>query len=266
MAVPAGVLAVIGWRGGARNSALVACALVVVFFGCAEAAQVFVRSRTADVVDFLVNVSGAATGVLLAIQLVPHRRGSYGRARRRRVLGGALAVMAGLYVVYNWSPFDFTWSSAIVEGRASRLWAVPFASYYQNAEFKALSDATVKLCLSAPFGILIQLLIGRPAQSAASMAAVVASAIFFAVVETGQLLLPSRFPDNTDVLLATGGVLAAMHLTRRFQASAVQGILPVRRAVPVVLAADSRLVWRTPSGGEIRKRRRSKPAGSRRAE
>jgi VanZ family protein len=179
------------------------------------------------------------------------------------VLARALAVMTGLYVVYNWSPFDFTWSSAMVDARASRLWAVPFAGYYQNAEFKALSDATVKLCLSAPFGILIQMLIGRPARSAASIAVVAVAAIFFAVVEAGQLLLPSRFPDNTDVLLATGGVLAAMHLTRRFQAAPFPEILPVRRAVPVVLAADSRLVWRTPSGGEIRKRRRRRPESRR---
>ena len=35
----------------------------------------------------------------------------------------------------------------------------------------------------------------------------VMTAVFFAVVEAGQILLPTRYPDSTDILLGLTGVL-----------------------------------------------------------
>jgi glycopeptide antibiotics resistance protein len=145
-------------------------------------------------------------------------RGS--RAEGRQVLLVSLAAVTALYVAYNWSPFDFSLSRGFIASRVGRLLAIPFASYYQNPEFKALSDATVKLSLSVPFGVLLQLLL-RPAFDAyhrtVTLVIFGSVAAFFAAVEFGQVLLPSRYPDNTDVLLAVIGVWGGMRFTRQFQ-------------------------------------------------
>jgi hypothetical protein len=41
------------------------------------------------------------------------------------------------------------------------------------------------------------------------------TALFFAVVEAGQILLPTRYPDSTDILLGLAGVVVGNWLVRR---------------------------------------------------
>ncbi len=163
MAVPVGVFAsLVGVAPGARRPPLRAFVLAALVFAAGEIAQVFVQSRTADVVDLAAALVGAAAGVGLAPRSARRRRPAVTAGRRARpVLVASLAAVTGLYVAYNWSPFDFNLSRDFIASRIGRFLAVPFAGYYQNAEFKALSDATIKLSISVPFGVLLQLLV-RP--------------------------------------------------------------------------------------------------------
>jgi glycopeptide antibiotics resistance protein len=222
MAAPVGVfMSLAGMAPGARRSAARAFMLGGGIFLIGELVQVFVVSRTADVVDLTAALVGVSIGAVLTASIGTVSSGQPGGAARARpALLMSLIAVTGLYVVYNWTPFDFNLSEEFVAGRVGRLLAVPFAGYYQNAEFKALSDATIKLSLSVPFGVLLQFLVRPdrvPYRRSATLLVLILATVFFAVVEFGQVLLPSRYPDNTDVLLAVLGVWAGMRFTRQFQ-------------------------------------------------
>ena len=85
---------------------------------------------------------------------------------------------------------------------------VPFYSYYWGFAPYVLMDATTKLLMAVPVGALLQLIwqpqsrIGRWLLGVAIVA--LASGVFLAL-ELGQLLLPSRVPDQTDVYIGTLG-------------------------------------------------------------
>ena len=259
MAAPVGVLALVGWRAAGHQRRWTALVLVTLFFFSAELAQIFVRSRSADVVDFLANCLGGGAGVLVAYGVgVAMRTGRIASAAP--MLAAVLVLICAIHIVYNWSPFDFDWTHAAIPARAARLLSLPFASYYENPEFKALSDATVKLCLAAPLGVLLQLLTAGPDTRRAGRtrpAIIVGVTLaFFVIVESGQVLLPSRYPDSTDIILAVAGVIAGMMVARRFQ-SAPPTLVSERPVAPsAATRRESVLVLRTPSGGEIRRRRR----------
>jgi VanZ family protein len=228
LAVPIGVLAVIARNPrDRRRGAAPAMAFGVLFFLLAEMARVFIRSQTADAADLLLNCLGMAVGVAITSALVPHRATPADLAAdtassHRGLLGPALVAAALLYAAYNWSPFDFTFSRGFVADRLSALGHVPFESYYVNSISNAVTQIVTKVMLALPLGALFQLWI-RPERTAyrRSITAIwlAATALFFTAIEVGQALLPSRYPDNTDIILAVAGVWIGMQLVRPFQAT-----------------------------------------------
>jgi VanZ family protein len=221
LAAPVGALAVVGGTGRtARRSAAMALLLGAAFFTAGELAQVFVRGRTADVVDLSANLLGMSAGVFAAVGLVD-------RARAGRAADGpssllipvGLVLAAMLYAGYNLSPFDFAFSRERALAGLDELARVPFHGYYQNPEFKALRDALTKISLGLPFGLLFQVWFRPDRQASGRMLTVVWLALaggFFLAVEMGQMFVRGRFPDNTDVLLALGGVWVGIVATRPF--------------------------------------------------
>jgi VanZ family protein len=222
LAAPVGALMVIFATSAARGrrSLPVAIALGAAFFAAGELAQVFIRGRTADIVDLLANVMGMATGAVLA-RVVTGRAVVPGpeTGTRDLVLVGGLVMAALLYVTYNLTPFDFSFSREMAFSRLDRFARVPFHGYYQNPEFKALRDAFTKISLALPFGLLFQLRF-RPDLGAyrrtVTTGWLLLTALFFSVVELGQVFVRGRFPDNTDVLLAIAGVWLGIRVTRPF--------------------------------------------------
>jgi glycopeptide antibiotics resistance protein len=205
------------------------------YFLLGELAQLFVRSRVADVVDLSANVCGVVIGVMLMSALTSRTVSGQRSLRTAQAwLTAALALSALFYVLYNLSPFNFTFSRAQVAGRAGMLLRVPFAGYYQNPEFKALADACIKIAIALPFGVLFQLgwqpdknRFGRLLQSGW----LVLTGIFFAAVEVGQVFLPSRYPDDTDILLAVLAVWIGMRVTRPFGAALIRRPVVMARKV-----------------------------------
>jgi len=226
LAAPVGALAAIGGAApGARWPAPLAIAASGAFYFVGEAAQLFVRSRTVDSLDFLTNWAGACLGVWLAVSLAGRTvwAARATRAVNHRLLDAALVAVVTLYAVYNLSPFDFTWSRPFVVRRLAWFTHVPFAGYYVNPEFKALSDIFLKVSLALPLGMLFQLRVRpdrRPYGRMLLAAWLLVCAAFFAAVEVGQVFVPSRYPDNTDVLLAVFGVWLGTRIVRPFGAAA----------------------------------------------
>jgi glycopeptide antibiotics resistance protein len=221
LGVPIGVLAsIVATRPGTRRPALSAMLLGGFFFLLGELGQLFVRSRTADVVDFTANTLGVVVGVALVSVLTTRRVAGQPSARATQTwMTAGLALAALVYILYNLAPFNFTFSRAQVASRAGMLLRFPFAAYYLNPEFKALADASIKMAISIPFGILFQLgwhpnqrRFGRLLE----LGWLMLTTLFFATVEVGQVFLPSRFPDDTDILLAAFAVWLGIRLARPF--------------------------------------------------
>jgi VanZ family protein len=209
LSIPIGVFACLGGMSpGRRRHAGLALLIGWVFVGLVEVAQVFVISRTADGVEWLVNAAGVAVGVWLTIRLVPGQAGE--RPASSWVPIGGLAATLGLYVLYNWSPFDFDVSGDLIRQRVPMIFGVPFHGYYQNPEIKAIDDVLVKIAIGVPVGMFLGWSISvNPTvlRRAAVVITSVLTAAFFVVVEAGQILLPSRYPDNTDIVLGLAGAL-----------------------------------------------------------
>jgi VanZ family protein len=94
----------------------------------------------------------------------------------------------------------------------------PFYGYYQNPEAKAVNDLLIKIALALPIGLCLGWSIraggvryGRVLIALASVLAV----LFFTAVEAGQILLPTRYPDSTDILLGLIGVLVGSWIVWR---------------------------------------------------
>jgi VanZ family protein len=227
LAVPIGLLAsVAGVGAGRRRGALAALFIGGAAITIIEAAQVFVISRTADSADALVAFAGVLAGVAIAAAIVPAAGGA---APRRRPLTWSLAGLGAavsVYVAYNWSPFDFVVSVATFHERLPAFWRPPFYAYYQNSELKAVGDTLIKLAMSAPLGFFWALWCGRRLggfQRAAFVAGLAGVVVFATIVELGQVLLPSRYPDMTDVLLASAGFVIGHAIARALLARAAAG-------------------------------------------
>jgi glycopeptide antibiotics resistance protein len=221
--MPFGALALVGWNTArSRRRIIMAILMAVVAIGGIEVCQVFIMSRTADVTDVVTGAVGAVAGVLLAARLsdaTPIAGEAAGRWS-----AWALAGLAGALVMYaltNLSPFDFAVTTGMLRERWPALLGVPFYTYYVNPEFQAFGTFVGKLAVSVPLGLFFRLAMPQGSQSfrrSQLVAAAGAIAAFFLGVEVGQIFLPSRFPDVTDVIIGLMGVglgFRLADLTRR---------------------------------------------------
>jgi VanZ family protein len=167
------------------------------------------------------NAAGVAAGVGLTMRFVPARLGQTPASSSWVPIAGLVASLAW-YVLYNWSPFDFQLSGDFITQRVPMIFGVPFYGYYQNPEIKAVDDLLVKMAIGVPIGVCVSWWIGGSPAAYRRSVVVIASVltvIFLAVVEAGQILLATRYPDNTDILLGLIGVLVGTWVLRAFRMS-----------------------------------------------
>ena len=214
MAMPVGVFCALA----ALHFEVTAPKLVAVVSGlCAviglEFAQVLAVSRTADATDVLIAAAGVGVGVHLGT-----RGASTPEAGAVR-LWPLAAVAAWLLVVAarHWSPFDFVADGAFMRKRLSLMLQLPFTSYYWGNPLVAFSEVMTKVLLAVPVGALFQLVwLPRTARwrTLQFLAIAVLSAGIFLVVEIGQLMLPTRIPDQTDIYIGVAGAVLGAGLIR----------------------------------------------------
>lgn len=213
LSAPIGALAyLVATRMIGRRSLPLAVALGSAFTTAMELAQLIVISRVADVADIITGTIGVVIGAVAGAVFLDVQ-GGRGAMRPRRywaAVGASLSLAA--YAAYNLSPFDFT-RPPDVAVRVSMLFQIPFYSYYEGPELQALGGAVLKVLLGIPVGLFCGWMLGTTLTKyprAVTAAALLTGALFFGVVEAGQVLLPSRYPDNTDVVLATCGMWAGL--------------------------------------------------------
>ena len=228
MAVPLGAFGVVAAR--ARRIAqptVVGLVLGLAVALAIEGAQLFSYSRTADATDLIMSATGVCLGVVLAARWAdgPTAASCIGPGFRLWPVA-ALLLWCVTIVIRHWSPFDFVTYTEYIKGRIPQMMRVPFYSYYWGFAPYVLIDATTKLLMAVPIGALLQL-IWQPQTRlwrwVMAAGIVLLSGALFLGLELGQLMLPSRVPDQTDVYVGTLGAVIGVWLvalvTRRRRAT-----------------------------------------------
>ena len=141
-----------------------------------------------------------------------------------------LAGLAGLLAVVGlcyWAPFDFGVSAQAFERRVTVLYTrAPFHRYYWLPPLVALGEILTLTLLSMTTSLLLSLASNARGRAASPRTTVLVTAAVFAIVEWGQLYLPARRADPTDVLIATVGALVGAAVSRALASpSPPQGIV-----------------------------------------
>jgi VanZ family protein len=118
---------------------------------------------------------------------------------------GALAV--GALLVDQWAPFQFAATPQTFS-------AVPLLSYVLASPSQAVSEVLLKLLLGFATAFAATLSLARAELEWKHVAWWVAVCV---AIEAGQLFLPGRFADVTDVLLLTSGAAAGLATHAVFQ-------------------------------------------------
>ncbi len=203
------------WRLSAGRSGFRAWRMTLAAAVVLEVLQLFVYSRVSDVTDILTAALGAALGVLLGSRLARHGpapvRATPASRGRKGVNAYALILLpvwlAVLMAVF-WYPFDFRTDAGFVQERIGFLWRMPLESYFYGSEFRAITEMLHKLLFFAPLGALLAWLVaGLPWlwRSYAAFAAILLMLATAVGIEFGQMLLPGKVADTTDMVLESLG-------------------------------------------------------------
>lgn len=206
-AMPIGGLVLLGVRPGHHRTVGAAVAWGVALLIAIELAQVVIRSHAADVTDVLTGSCGVAAGVWAALAVSRHEGAAPppGGAGRRWAWTACAASLV-LVCAYHWQPFGFAADSALVRWKLARLSLLPFAGLRGGSDLTTFGNVLARVGLAVPCGFFAWLAIQPPrADRIRVTAGLLLSAAFFAIVEGGQLFVPSRIPDPTDVWLGVAG-------------------------------------------------------------
>lgn len=173
-----------------------------------EIAQIFVYSRVTDVTDVVLAGFGAAIGAWMASHGT--RLGALMAGTRARFWYSLWCVWAVVVLCIFWFPYNFRTEGVFLEAALAALTRLPFLMLYQGSEFQAVNEMLRKLGFFLPGGIIWGVAVhkGNGSKGKAGILGVLALVSLAFVVEIGQLFLPMKFADFTDVLIMTsGGVL-----------------------------------------------------------
>lgn len=218
------------WRGD--KPALAAWRDTVLLALLLEVLQLFVYSRVTDATDLFTAAAGAAVGVAAGRQMNRNQRST---ARGNHPLLWWLAVCGWslLLPAVFWYPFDFQIKPGEFSARLATLLSTPLTAYYYGTEFRAVTEVLHKVGFFAPMGVLLAL----AAQSAPYLQRVwyawanpiLALAVALGI-EIGQLFLPEKYPNLTDVFLEVAGAwlgyASARWVITRMRTPAARGSRP----------------------------------------
>lgn len=126
--------------------------------------------------------------------------------------GAALVALTALLALHYWAPFNFGVRPSALGFRIRILYErAPFHRYYWTPPLIALGEVVTLLMLGALFSALLRVVPAGP-RRLSPPSCVAITATVFAFVEWGQLHLPARRADPTDVMIAVLGAIAGAAL------------------------------------------------------
>ena len=231
-----GFLVALAGREGARSrpeatkAALVHAAILSLLI---ETVQVFVVSRSFDVLDALLNTFGAGLGAYLAIWAVDAPSRSCWLARPSVLLHPWLLLPA-LFAQVAYRLLDAAGladPSHAAAGTATVLW-VPFSALYERTLTSVFAEAVWLGGTSALLAVTVTALIRRPGEWARWLTAVVAAVGLAATCEAIQYFGPAGLADTTDLILAACGALVAVAACGRLHPKSAPTAEAIRSDTP----------------------------------
>jgi glycopeptide antibiotics resistance protein len=227
---PIGTLAAIGWLSeGQRRRPGWALLLGVAMASSVSVAQLLVGLGAVHVGSVIAAMMGVGAGIVVTTRFPsPGRDMPRDRLRVVRICV-VLATAAWLLLLVGqaWHPFDFQLTSDIVNRRLTRVSLVPFVFYYWYASYvlsplQAVHEGLLHFLMAVPLGLLPRLAWPTSREprnrQLQTLAITLAATTALIGIELGQIFLPTRFPDVTDVLIGTIGVIAGEFMGRAFAA------------------------------------------------
>lgn len=215
--IPLGLFGLAGWKTEHLRRPAFAFAVGLSFVVLVELAQVFIASHSASVSDVVFAAFGIALGVSLGRRVTSRRSLPDDPATSLLINGYAFALVALWIVVlcaYHWGPYDFSVDTQVIRQKLARISFLPLAGYLGGSYLNALNDLLTKLALSVPLGLGAAFILTPAVGSRGVVVAgsLIGAAAIFGGIEAGQLFLPSRTPDPTDVLTGVSGVYLGIRL------------------------------------------------------
>ncbi len=220
--LPVGALLVLDWP----IRRLTVGQTLLLMAGVIELMQLFVYSRVTDLTDVLTAYLGGWLGVLLMRRYLPKINGkgisnkAISRDPSSRLRYSLLLYLIApviLSVLY-WYPFNFQLSHEMFHERIGKLFSIPFVTYYFSSEYRAMTELTRRVLFFFPLGIIAA--VRMPNGLELTRARLFLFGLYFfilaSVIELGQVMLPEKFPNSTDIALAVLGGLFGLIGTRWF--------------------------------------------------
>lgn len=185
-----------------------------------ELIQLFIYSRTTDTTDLITAAIGATIGTILWIISRKRWTGHATDSSLQSTPPGTphLLIAAASFVVWTtilgiifWYPYNFNTDRAHILESLSTLKQIPFHIYYYGTEFRAITEVFHKILFFMPYGILSVIIFrtyktDTPPHSIGTFTLII-GAFAGLIIESGQLLLPGKHADITDLMLEILGVL-----------------------------------------------------------
>jgi len=197
-------------RAGLPHSAATAWGLCVAFAFCVEAGKLLFVGRVPNAENFILS----STGALLGILALPGVAES--NIYRRHSIELLMTLVLALAAYSELSPFDWIQSANELPARLSKIEWLPFGAYYGADPQSVLFDLGKKLLIIGPLGFLIAARFQVKKSSRHRTVAALVGLFTGALLEASQLLLRSRTPSVTDVLLFGLSSWAGAILFERF--------------------------------------------------
>jgi glycopeptide antibiotics resistance protein len=247
--VPIGALAVLGWVRRATyrpmgQAFLLGAAIVV----SVEVAQGFAWSRYAGLQDIVAGVLGIAIGAAAAVEWVrvpPRSAAAPGGHPWLLMAAGAWTLVL---IVNSWEPFDFQFTADFFHARFREIPWIPLKAYYPYYAATPLTGLheVLRRCLAGvPLGLFLRSAWptagDRRVRFRQAVVCIAIATIVMIAIEIGQIFVPTRFPDLTDVMFGVIGASLGSALSAAV-ARRWAGISPTR--------SEARMINMVPAAAE----------------
>jgi VanZ family protein len=100
----------------------------------------------------------------------------------------------------------------MIRRKLARMSLLPFAGYRSGTYLNALNNLLTKVALALPLGFGAPFALPGVSRRVLAAGWLAASLVVFGVVEVGQLFVPGRVPDPTDILVGGAAVAIGLRL------------------------------------------------------
>lgn len=219
--IPAGFL----WVLSGKKRPLKAWLWTVTAGIVVEVSQIFIVSRIFDITDILTGALGGGIGVLLCLKMPlssevsprPHVQ-TDSLYKQTWVGFGLFCVWCLIVALVFWFPYEVQIERKFIGNQLDRFFQVPFYVYYQSSELQAITAVFQKTLFFAPLGVFLAIA-ARPFSKTGVNSLLALIALSFCIgaglaIELGQVIMPNKIPDSTDLLLETMGGMLGFVITR----------------------------------------------------